>query len=493
MLSDSERKYRQLVSAINGIVWEAGAETWQTSFVSERAEEILGYPREQWLSEPTFWADHIHPDDREATLASYFEETARCRDFRLEYRMVGADGRAVWMEDHVSVEVDGTTPLVTRGVMFDITAQKEAEAIIGRLAAIVEWSDDAIVSRDRNGRITSWNTGASRLYGYQAEQVLGTPAAFLWPEDGFQEFAAHLARVNGGERIQHLETSRVTASGRKIELSLSGFPIRDASGAIVGNAAIARDITERNRMAAEALRAQKLESLSVFAAGVAHDFNNLLTVILGNSSLALRHLPDDSPAREMMAGIEAACRRGADLTLQMLEYAGSRQSSIGPVDLNAVVRESVDMLMPRFGPACDLRRQLAIDLPAVSGDRTQIRQVVMSLLTNAIDAIEEEPGRIDIRTGVVEPKTRGVAPADLEATEIHGAGVYLEVEDNGCGMDLATRARVFDPFFSTKFEGRGLGLAATLGVVRAHGGNITLTSAPDAGSTFRVVIPAAEG
>ncbi len=363
--------------------------------------------------------------------------------------------------------------------------------MIGRLAAIVESSDDAIVSRDNEGRITSWNSGASRLYGYHADEVLGTRGEFLWPKGSFEEFEHDLAAIRMGEHIQHVETSRVTASGRRVELSLSGFPVRDRNGAIVGNAAIARDVTERKRMEAEALRAQKLESLSVFAAGAAHDFNNLLTVILGNSALALRSIPPDSPARELIAGVEAACVRASELTQQMLEYAGRRQAAMIRLDLNAVVSETLEMLMPEFHAFCELRSCLQPDLPAISADRTQIRQVVMNLLANAIDAIGGEPGRIIVRTGVVEPGVQtGTQPGSGEAS-MGPDRVYLEVEDSGAGMDAVTRARVFDPFFSTKFEGRGLGLAAALGIVRSHGGEITLRSATGSGSTFRVVLPVA--
>jgi len=485
VLAESERRYHHLVNAINGIVWEAGTATWETSFVSERAEEILGYPRDQWLNEPDFWEGHLHPDDKEATRARYFEEIARCSDFLLEYRMIAADGRTVWIEDHVSVEVNGATPVVTRGVMFDVTAQKEAEAVIGRLAAIVESSDDAIVSRDNDGRITSWNAGAARLYGYHADEVLGTRAEFLWPDDSFEEFEHDLSTIRRGGHIQRMETSRIAASGQRLDLSISGFPIRGSDGAIVGNAAIARDITERTRMEAEALRAQKLESLSVFAAGVAHDFNNLLTVILGNSSLAVRSLPPDAPAREMIEGIEQACLRASELTRQMLEYAGTHQLNMSRLDLNLVVSETVELLMPQFGALCEVRSDLEPNLPMIAADRTQMRQVIVNLLTNAIDAIGESPGRIVVRTGMAEP-------AETSEAGRYGGHVYFEVEDNGRGMDAATRARIFDPFFSTKFEGRGLGLAASLGIVRSHGGEITLTSAGRAGSTFRVVLPAAQ-
>ncbi len=250
-------------------------------------------------------------------------------------------------------------------------------------------------------------------------------------------------------------------------------------------------LLDQRRRADEQMRnAQKLESLGVLAGGIAHDFNNLLVGVLGNAGLALLELPDDSPARQPIRDIEVSAQRAADLTRQMLAYSGRGRFRVEPVDLSAVVEEMSQLLRRVISKQTQLSLRLGRQVPAVVADVTQLRQVVMNLITNASDALGETGGTVTLETGTVMADRSMLASTYLNEELPPGLYVYLDVSDTGSGMDPATSARIFEPFFTTKFTGRGLGLAAVLGIVRGHKGAISVESAPGRGTRFRVLLPA---
>jgi CheY-like chemotaxis protein len=238
-----------------------------------------------------------------------------------------------------------------------------------------------------------------------------------------------------------------------------------------------------------------LEAVGQLTGGIAHDFNNLLTPILGDASLAILDLPESSPIRARLEKIRSAAQRAAGLTNQMLAYAGRRPLVAESLDLSSLVREVGQLLETPVSGRGSLSIEIPANLPAVVGDATQITQVALNLITNAAEAVTAPNGRIRVRAGVMGS---GEIPRSAlflgEAGEAippePGPYVFFEVEDDGCGMDEATRSRIFDPFFTTKFTGRGLGLAAVLGIVRGHRGAIDLESSPGKGTRFRVLFPA---
>jgi signal transduction histidine kinase len=274
-------------------------------------------------------------------------------------------------------------------------------------------------------------------------------------------------------------------------------PVSDGRGAVGAVVSVIMDVTDRKRMEDERVRlneqllhAQKLESLGVLAGGIAHDFNNLLVAVLGNASLLLTRLPDSSPLREYAEGIEVAARRAADVAHQMLAYSGRGQFVVEPVDVSKLLDETADLLRLGVSRRVALVRELAPGLPAVSADETQLRQVVMNLLTNASESFGERSGRVVLRTGVVDV-SREYLSRCVRVTEAEpGRYVFIEVSDTGVGMDRSMVEKIFDPFFTTKFTGRGLGLAAVFGIVRGHGGAIHVDAALGRGTTFRVLLPA---
>ncbi len=247
---------------------------------------------------------------------------------------------------------------------------------------------------------------------------------------------------------------------------------------------------ERRKLEDQFQQTQKLESLGVLAGGIAHDFNNLLTSILGYADLASRELSASSIAREHIEEVMTGARRAAELTNQMLAYSGKGKFVVEPVNLSDLVGGMSRLLQVSISKRCVLQNRLDPAVPAVEADAQQLRQVVMNLIINAADAIGEADGVIGVTTGAIDCDRAYLSEVYLDDRLPEGRYVFLEVADTGCGMTAETKARIFDPFFTTKFTGRGLGLAAVLGIVRGHKGGIKVYSEPGRGTTFKVLFPA---
>jgi two-component system cell cycle sensor histidine kinase/response regulator CckA len=407
--------------------------------------------------------------------------------------LISRDGRRVPVDDSgAPIKRDGRT--VGAVLVFrDVTARRRAEREAAYLAAIVESSDDAIIGISIDGIIQTWNAGAERLYSYPAAEIIGHQISELVPSDRLAEEANILTRLGAGESVEHHETAGLRNGGALIDVSLTISPIRDKSGQIIGASHVARDITEQKRAAENMRQTQKLESLGVLAGGIAHDFNNLLAGIVGNASLALEDISPDSPARQSIQDAIAAGKRAAQLTQQMLAYSGRGRFVVDRIDLSRYIREEVPLIQAAIPRTVALELALQENLPAIEADTSQIHQLVMNLVINGAEAIPEgKTGTVTIITGRQQLDERhvrehgGAAIGRLEP----GTYVLLEVRDTGSGMDEATKATIFDPFFTTKFTGRGLGLAAVLGIVRGHAGAIEVVSAPERGTVFRVFFPA---
>ena len=329
--------------------------------------------------------------------------------------------------------------------------------------------------------------------GGHAAVITGAPGA-----SGPDAHAARLARACAGEAVSYefSITRNGSAGPEHFERTLA--PVSGGDGAVKAVVCVTVDITERRRVEeekqrlhAQLLHSQKLESLGVLAGGIAHDFNNLLVAVLGNAGLLLRQLPAESPMREFALGIETAARRAADVAHQMLAYSGKARFSVEPVDLNRLIEETAELLRISVSRRTALVYEFAPEVAVTRADPTQLRQVVMNLLTNASESMEDRPGQITLRTGNVDMSAEEIARCTGGTEAPPGQYVFLEVEDQGKGMSPETMSRVFDPFFTTKLTGRGLGLAGVFGIVRAHRGCIHLSSREGRGTTFRILLPVA--
>jgi PAS domain S-box-containing protein len=465
---------------LNGIIltWNAGAER----VYRYTATEAIGRPM-------TFLLPEDRPDE-ETEILERIGRGERVEHF--ETVRLTKQGNQIDVSLTISPIRDKSGRIIGAShVARDITERKRIDERLRRLAAIVESSEDAIISKTLDGTILTWNAGAEHTYGYTAGEAIGRPMTLLLPEDRPDEETKILERIGRGERVEHFETVRRTKNGGHIDVSLTISPIRDKSGRIIGASHVARNVTERRVIEQQLRHTQKLESLGVLAGGVAHDFNNLLTGILGNTSLALETLSVNNPTRSLLRDVLNASQRASDLTRQLLAYAGKGHFVIEPVNLSGLVREISTLIQTSIPKNVQLRLELRDDVPFVLADASQLQQLVMNLVINGAEAIGlNENATVLVTTGV-QRVDENYQLNTLGGSELpDGAYVSLEVHDTGCGMDEATLGRIFDPFFTTKFTGRGLGLAAVQGIVRGHKGMMKIYSRPGGGTTFKVLFPA---
>jgi PAS domain S-box-containing protein len=474
---------------------------------SERWASMLGFSLAD--IEPTFEGGMklVHPDDRpnlEAIRSPLGAgESGR---FNSEYRMRTKSGEWRWILDRGKVVTrapDGM-PLRIAGTHTDITDLKRAQATLARQEAQFRF----IYEHAPVG--LSWLQRAqaeTRVVNPAHERITGVPASMSHDTENYIA-ATHPAdweaqrilreRLYRGE-IDHflVEKRYIHPDGKVVWVVLTSHLYRDPVTSEVQEITTLVDITDLKRMEEDRrmlqlkmLETQKLESLGVLAGGIAHDFNNLLTVIIANASF-LRVADQTAKDRaDRVAMIETAGQRAADLCRQMLAYAGKGSFVVERIDISKLVRETMNLLQVSISKKARLELALADDLPLVEADASQIQQVVMNLVINASDALGENEGEIRLVTRRGRPQSvhDGVVHSfDLPAGEC----TCIEVADSGQGMNSATLARIFDPFFTTKFAGRGLGLAAVLGIVRACRGALTAESSPMHGTTFRLYLPAA--
>lgn len=408
-------------------------------------------------------------------------------------------GRRRWFEVRIRPVVSPAGEVT--GVVYtgrDVTEwheqQQRLEEALADLSATFGAIHEGVALLGGNGEVLAVNPAAQEL----VEDLFGVRVGpgMSWREAvpaGLHEaFAEVISNTMAGE-TSNFEYAVTDRNGKERWLELSFGRVEMSDGSVRGVALGISDVTERKRTEERLLQAQKAESLAVLAGGIAHDFNNLLVGILGNAGLALAELPPDSPVRETIRDIEVAGQRAAELARQMLAYAGRGKVSTGTVDLDGLVEEMTHLLRTSVGAGVHLVLDLAGGLPPVVGDATQIRQVVMNLVINASDAIGSAEGVVRVSTRCVPGSEDLFMRAVVAPGEPAAQYVVLEVADTGSGMDEATLSRIFDPFFTTKFAGRGLGLAAVLGIVRGHRGAIAVESRPGAGTRFRVMLPAHDG
>jgi PAS domain S-box-containing protein len=352
-------------------------------------------------------------------------------------------------------------------------------------------SPDAILLMElQSGKVIDVNGRFEKLFGYSRDELLGRPVhAFdMYSPAERQRFVSMMQElgmvddVEFGLRDKAGNTIIVTASAELIDIDQVQHALT-----------ILHDITER-RQTEEALRqAQKSQSIATLAGGIAHDFNNLLNAVLGQSTLALGKLSPESPAGGNISKAIKAAERAADLTRQLLAYSGKGKFLIEDIDLNTFIKENVQMLEVSIPKTAQLRFTFGTPAPVIRGDMGQLQQVVMNLIINAGEAMDTDPGFIDIRTDQVR-----VTQGDSEYWKYTGSplqtGMYalVQISDTGQGMKPEVQARIFEPFFSAKFVGRGLGLAAVLGVVKGHRGGIRVASEEGRGTRFDVVFPIVE-
>ena len=500
-LQEAEQKYRFLAEKMADLIWTMDLEG-RYLYMSPSVEKLTGMNASDLIG---MNMTDVLPAASARIVRDLLVRAARGEldEVVFEMELLRTAGGTVWTETSAVILKDETGEAISvQGVTRDITRRIEAEKSLKereeQYRRIVETAQEGIWVVDNEFKTTFVNERMAEILGYRVDEMIGRSAYYYMDRESLSAADIELKQHKEGERHSH-EWRLRHKDGSDVWVHVSGKGINDESGKQIGVLGMLTDITERRRAEEErkhledqVRHSQKLESLGVLAGGIAHDFNNILSGIMGYAGLAGSILPKDSAAREHVRKIEQASAHAADLTKQMLAYSGKGQFVIEHLDMSAIIEEMFDLLAASTSKKAVLNFELEGNLPCIKGDAGQIKQIIMNLVTNASDAVGEAPGTVTVRTGVVYATQDDLMDTYLHEDLPSGGYVYLDVLDTGAGMDEPTRGRIFDPFFTTKFAGRGLGLAAVLGIVRGHHGAIRVESAIGEGTTFRVLLPCME-
>ncbi len=491
-LSQSETLFRMVSEfSTEWIFWRAT--DGQMVYTSPSCEEITGYTPEEFHRQKDLIETIIVPEDRSICMGHFRDHQDPRPHHPIEFRIRTRDGRVRWIS-HVCRGIydrDGTY-LGRRGSNRDITSQKEAEQQLAtekeRLSVTLRSIADGVITTDMEGNVVLVNRVAEQLTGWSQEEAAGRPLPEIF-RLVHRDTGAPLpcpARMILSERgITEREENGILTSrgGGRHLIADTAAPIHDQDSRVIGVVLVFRDITDQERLENEAIKAQRLESIGTLAGGIAHDFNNLLTTILGNISLLHRHLEGDSGVRDYLLAAEQASLRARDLTRQLLTFSRGGAPVKQLVAMDRLLREAADLTMHGSNVRHDLR--IADDLWAAEVDPGQISQVIGNLLINADQAMPDG--------GVI---TISAANVSLAAGNVlllpPGPYLRIRIRDQGTGIAPEFLERIFDPYFTTKSEGNGLGLASSYSIIRNHRGVISVESEPGAGSTFTIHLPASE-
>ncbi len=417
------------------------------------------------------------------------------RHIQIEKRLRRKNGTAIWTRLNESL-VPGTekTPPFLLAVVEDITERKQAEGALlqsERLyKEVVENIPECVfaldVTPDFRFKFAGFNPSEEKAIGFSSSEVAGRFVEDVLSAEVANKVIQHYRHcLESGAITEYKDELDLPTGRRYFQTSL--IPVRNTEGRIYRIVGCCTDLTEMRRAEEQALVRQKLESLGVLAGGIAHDFNNLLGSILTNAELAEAQLAAGCSPDEEIRTIKTVAVRTAEIVRALIVYSGQDQADFEPTDLSQLVEEMLQLLKVSISKRATLKSDLYKELPAVRVNPAQIRQILMNLIVNASESFGEKDGVINITTSLV---SRREEPAQCEATKLQQSEyVRLQVSDTGCGIAEEARAKIFDPFFTTKFAGRGLGLAVVLGIVRAHGGVIDVTSTPGQGTTFEILLP----
>jgi len=387
------------------------------------------------------------------------------------------------------VDVEGRVSSVLV-IASDVTREREEEETRLKLAAAIQAAQEGIAVVERDGALRYVNTAFCAITGYEKIELEGKTLEALAEQDGASPVMRPIidAVATGEPWSGRMNVPRKDGAGSQCDLRVS--PVKDASGTLTEYVVLIRDITREAELEQQLRESQKLEAVGTLSGGIAHDFNNLLAIIIGNTELALDGTPEDSPGSHQLKRVFTAALRGRDLVKQILAFSRKSAQHAQPLSLMPLITETAKLLRSTISTTIDIRLDLEAEHDTVIADPTQMQQVLLNLTTNAAQAMGEG-GVMTVALREITLDTQNLLPdPDLNT----GDYLVLSVADTGEGMDDSVRQRIFEPFFTTKGQGKGsgLGLSVVYGIVKSHGGAITVSSSKGKGSTFRVFLPKAQ-
>jgi PAS domain S-box-containing protein len=455
--------------------------------LEKRAEMATGTRKDEPLLHSAFQkaVDSLTPAERQAALNYMISvKYENAVNYQLVWRIIGAGlllAGLVIAWGYYLRRTQTALSQVNRSLSESVEKYRLLTESIGELLASVDF----------DLKFTFWNRMAEQIFDVSVKDIIGKTAIEIFGDNPGTRLDndKYLQCIKTKSEINYQKEHLINNKRHYFDVSL--FPTESGITILSKDISVRKEAeAERNKLEQQLLHTQKLESLGVLAGGIAHDFNNLLMAMIGNLDLAKLEMQKESPAFEYVTNAETAASRAADLTRQMLAYSGKGKFVIQQIDLNALLEEMLHLLQVSISKKSVLRLNLAQNLPAVEADATQLRQIIMNIVINASEAIDDNTGVIGITTGCMDCNKSYLEDVWLDENISEGLYVYLEIADTGCGMDKETMAKIFDPFFTTKFTGRGLGMAAVLGIVRGHKGTIKVYSELNRGSTFKILLPA---
>jgi PAS domain S-box-containing protein len=481
---ESEARFRELVEQSHDVVFffdTAG----RITFVNSASARVFGRRPEEMIGRS--FTDFT-PDEQHSRDADLMARLALREDGLAEQRarILRANGTIGHVMVNVKARFGPDGVLVGfRGIARDVSDRQAATERIAELSSLLDQATDAITLRTLDDEILFWSGGAERMYGWSSSEALGSNALALLQNDRTAYVEARHAVEQSGAWSGELV--KVRRDGSRVTVECRWSAMRDADGRIAGVLAIDTDITERKKLERQFLRAQRLESLGTLAGGIAHDLNNVLTPVLLTLDLLRGRLGDDAETLELLATLESSARRGAALVRQVLNFARGADGKYAAVDLRHVVRETQALLRETLPRNIAVAVRMEANLPTVSGDPTELHQVLMNLCVNARDAMPRG-GRLSLSLSTADVDA---ATAARHAGASAGRYIVLQVQDSGTGIAAETLERIFEPFFTTKEVGRGtgLGLSTAIGIVQRHRGFITVYSEVGTGTTFHIYLP----
>ena len=507
-LRETEHRLQTLIASVSGILWEADVATGRYTFVSRQAQRVLGYPVEQWLTNPTFWREHIHPDDRERVLTASAQAIAAKRNYELEYRMIAADGHIVWLQDIVTVMAVNDQPVQLRGVAVEITAKKQAEQQLEQYRAHLEElvaartaelrlriaalnaSANAVIITDTAGTVVWANPAFTSLTGYSLEEVVGRNPRIFKSGKQDQAFYGELWRTIQAGDVWRGEIINRRKDGGLYHEEMTITPVRDDVGRITHFIAVKQDVTARRRMEDElrnAVRAANAanQAKSQFLANMSHELRTPLNAIIGFSQVLQEEYFGDLTEKqaEYVADILESGEHLLSLINDILDLSkiesGKLELEFSDVAVNQVLESSLTLIRQKarkHGITLTLNVAPEIEGVTITADERKLRQVLLNLLSNAAK-FTPDGGKITV-----------------EANK-QGEEIVISVSDTGIGIPAEEQARIFDEFHQVgqpadKPAGTGLGLAISKRIVEMHGGTIGVESAGiGKGSRFYFTIP----